>query len=648
MGAIVSMLWPKNVEVARRYVAQAPAKVHTPQSLMSLLDDAASAQLARDARVRAEAVSFGERGSRRDAVLRRNLEARLFEAMRYVAALDKAHERDGIDEIVLNEDLMIPGKTAAAWGKARGVPVTVVSHSCIMGHLYTVHRRLTAGRLTVFGPRGAQPYVDDLGVPPSQVVVTGNPGWDVYAGLLGQRAAVRDEMRRAHGLAGQEHVVLFATTWASFFSAFADASCYERTTRAVVRAVRALRDLGVPVQLVLKERAGNAGKESGRDRIIEEEAIGFTPLVVDGDLERWILAADAVVSVDSNVAIEAGIAQVPSVNLWSPRSWLRGPFFGAEDGVLEAAEDDVAIALANVLGDPALRSRLTALATAQRERFAANVGAAAAKTAEVLLQTRRPVEREMRYVWQELSSPRSVADKGQDSVYYRSARHDMIAHISGSPRLVLDVGCGAGATGAAVKERFPQATVVGIEINAEAGALAAPRLDRVIVDNVEELDFASAGFAPSSIELVFFPDVLEHLYDPWRLLVRLRPFLAETAQIIASIPNSRNLWLLSQLAGGDWPYAEEGLLDVTHIRFFTKKTMIDLFSQTGYRVKALYSNPDGRIPAIAVPENGAVNVDLPGVQLKNVNPQDAIELRTLQFIVLAEPLAQPAARQSAG
>jgi SAM-dependent methyltransferase len=253
------------------------------------------------------------------------------------------------------------------------------------------------------------------------------------------------------------------------------------------------------------------------------------------------------------------------------------------------------------------------------------------------LQARKP-RVDARHVWEELSTPRSVSEKGRESTYYRSPRSDMIARLRRAPSVMLDVGCGAAATGAEIKRLYPGAHVTGIEMNPEAAALAEGRVDRIIVGNVETLDFEKAGIRPSSVDLIFFPDVLEHLYDPWRLLVRLKAFLTPDAQVLASVPNIRNLWLLSQLAGGSWQYEEDGLLDVTHIRFFTKKSVLGLFQQTGYLIEKLYSNHDVRVPVLEVPPGGALNVDLPGFTIKDIKEQDAIELRTLQFIVDATPL----------
>lgn len=247
----------------------------------------------------------------------------------------------------------------------------------------------------------------------------------------------------------------------------------------------------------------------------------------------------------------------------------------------------------------------------------------------------------LRYVWQELANPLSAAEKaGGARGYYGTPRPELIALIRGEPRRVLDVGCGGGATGHSIKERFPNARVEGVERNAEAAAIAGDRLDAIHNDNVETIDYAAAGFQPHSIDLVLFPDVLEHLYDPWNVLVRLKPFLAPGAQVLASIPNIRNLCIINELLTGTWKYVDAGLLDVTHIRFFTKKSIIELFDQTGYRIHALQVNLDGRVPDAAVPPGSTtIDVDTNHFTLKHVTEQDLLELRTLQFLVDASPAA---------
>jgi len=242
------------------------------------------------------------------------------------------------------------------------------------------------------------------------------------------------------------------------------------------------------------------------------------------------------------------------------------------------------------------------------------------------------------YVWESLSSPTKTVEAQTDiPTYNRNPRIDLLEMLPRAPQNVLDVGCAAGATGIELKRRFPKAVVTGVELNEDAAAIARAGLDRVICKSVESMDFPAEGFAPGSIDTVFFPDVLEHLYDPWNTLRRLRPFLTKDAQVLASIPNVRNLWLLNELLGGKWDYVDEGLLDVTHIRFFTRRTIGELFDQTGYSIFRWGINLDPRVPIGDPTTEGTFNIETPKLTLKNLNATDLQELRTIQFLVAAVP-----------
>lgn len=632
MGAVVSMLWPKNGEVLNHYLQRVPSNVYTFDTVLSILPQEERDAICADARDRANAIEadFALNADARVPLLTAGLSKKLARSMMLVRGLDHVHERDGIELVVLNEDVSQLCRIAADWAKVRGLPSVCVSHSTILGRLYTVHRDLHAEYATVFGQRGAQPYLSE-GVNARRLAITGNPAWDVYADLVAQRPQIRASLAQRHGFEERDHVVVFATTWPAYFTAFCDGGQYERSLRAVLHSIAELRQLGVPLRLVIKERPSNQTRRGVLDAVLAQEP-SVPVIVTHDDLPNWIVAANAVISIDSNVSVEAMIAGTPAINLWSPESWLNGPFFGAEDGVLEVSEQDLSVGLARALGDPDLRSQLVSRGRAMLAEFAPALGSAAVGTAEFLQRVRLP-QGNARYVWQELSDPRGVKEKGKDSVYYRSPRLDMLKHLNHDPRVVLDVGCGAGATGAELKRRYPSVTAIGIEFNEHAAQLASTQIDRVISANVETLDFNAAGLEEGSLDLVLFPDVLEHLYDPWRVLVRLRPFLSANAQILASIPNVRNLWLMGQLASGTWQYEEDGLLDVTHIRFFTKKSVLELFQQTGYAVKALHVNIDGRVPAMQAAPGTTVNIETPRLTLKNLTQEDLNELRALQFIV---------------
>lgn len=185
--------------------------------------------------------------------------------------------------------------------------------------------------------------------------------------------------------------------------------------------------------------------------------------------------------------------------------------------------------------------------------------------------------------WQDLLDP-----ERQDAAHYLDfVNEPLLGMLDGSPRRVLDLGCATGALGAAVKARHPGVRVVGIEAARAAADRAAGRLDRVIHARIEDVDFAAEDVASERFDAVLAGDVLEHLVNPWSALARLHACLAPGAQLVASIPNVRNIWLVNRLlVGGRWEYTDRGLLDVTHLRFFTMAELRTLFGQTGYRVEA--------------------------------------------------------------
>ena len=208
--------------------------------------------------------------------------------------------------------------------------------------------------------------------------------------------------------------------------------------------------------------------------------------------------------------------------------------------------------------------------------------------------------------------------------------------IDGTPRRVLDLGCASGSLGAAIKERHPGAQVVGVEAGRAAAERAATRLDRVIHRRLEALDLGAEGFDPGTFDTVIAADVLEHLVDPWRVLVSLKPFLASGAQVVASIPNVRNLWLLSRaLAEGRWEYTERGLLDVTHLRFFTLEEMRRLFEETGYRAEGYgpVILPSLREAYAAYQGRGAKVLKFGRLAIENVSPEEITEFCAEGFVL---------------
>lgn len=221
--------------------------------------------------------------------------------------------------------------------------------------------------------------------------------------------------------------------------------------------------------------------------------------------------------------------------------------------------------------------------------------------------------------------------------YHNNPRSYIVDFFKGSPNSVLEVGCGCGATLKYVKQRYPQCRTIGVELNEHAAEAAKQVVNSVYCTDFAQFDFEAAGLTPGEIEVILFLDVLEHMYDPWRALLKAKKLLAPSGQVIASIPNVRNLWLIDQLTKGAWTYESDGLLDITHIRFFTLAEIRKLFDETGYRINDVRSIPDLRVQIKMPPGSQLTNVQSEKLIVKNVTPQEAAEFSTMQFIVSAQP-----------
>jgi 2-polyprenyl-3-methyl-5-hydroxy-6-metoxy-1,4-benzoquinol methylase len=238
------------------------------------------------------------------------------------------------------------------------------------------------------------------------------------------------------------------------------------------------------------------------------------------------------------------------------------------------------------------------------------------------------------FVWQRC---RDVEEQAAGH-YLDYVNQPVLDTIAGSPGRVLELGCATGMFGKRLKERHPGATVVGIEPGRAAAEIAATRIDRVIRGRLEEVDFEAEGLAAASIDTVIAADVLEHMVNPWQALVRVRPLIAPGGQLVVSIPNVRNLGLLGDaLLNGRWTYAERGLLDVTHLRFFTLKEIHTMLEQTGFRFEHCAINLSPSLADIFQRNKGRekVTLQLGRFTLADLAPQELAELCAEQFVVRA-------------
>ena len=176
--------------------------------------------------------------------------------------------------------------------------------------------------------------------------------------------------------------------------------------------------------------------------------------------------------------------------------------------------------------------------------------------------------------------------------YYGNLNTPLLDAIPPDAALVLEVGCGAGGLGAAHKARHPDCLVYGIEIHPASAAIAAARLDMVLCGSVETLDLSSMQ---GQIDCLVYGDVLEHLVDPWGVLARHRALLSARGRVVASLPNVQHWSLLEHLLCGGWTYSDHGILDDTHLRFFTLNSIHTLFDGAGYSIErtiGLHASPE--------------------------------------------------------
>jgi len=165
--------------------------------------------------------------------------------------------------------------------------------------------------------------------------------------------------------------------------------------------------------------------------------------------------------------------------------------------------------------------------------------------------------------------------------YYSNQRREMVCFIPIDTNKILDIGCGSGEFGEYLKSKR-KVEAWGIEICKEVAEEAMAKLDRVLIGDIEN---DNIQLPPNYFDCIIFNDVLEHLKYPWIVLRKMRDYLKPDGYIVASIPNVRYFNNVKNLLKDkEWTYRDEGILDKTHIRFFTEKGIKDMFNICEYRV----------------------------------------------------------------
>lgn len=167
------------------------------------------------------------------------------------------------------------------------------------------------------------------------------------------------------------------------------------------------------------------------------------------------------------------------------------------------------------------------------------------------------------------------------SGYYDNVRHEMLKYLPANAKRILEIGCGNGCFAEVMKQKN-SAEVWGIELMESEAAVAAKTLDKVYAGEVEKyIDDLPDNY----FEVIYANDVIEHLFNPYEVIQRLKSKLTDKGIFVSSIPNIRfHSAFRMYLFNKDWKYDDYGIMDFTHVRFFTKKSIVRMYESAGYEI----------------------------------------------------------------
>lgn len=180
---------------------------------------------------------------------------------------------------------------------------------------------------------------------------------------------------------------------------------------------------------------------------------------------------------------------------------------------------------------------------------------------------------------------------------------DLLSLIPTGASKLIEIGASSGALAREFKKVSPSCHYIGVEIDPHYTELAKRYCDETHCLNIEQVD---SGFWAQhrDRDCWIFGDTLEHLTDPWKVLASIRSVIPANGSVVVCIPNAQHWSILVKLSVGDFRYKDRGLLDRTHLRWFTRQTMIEMFQQAGFKLDRglprVFSEPmrDKFLPAI--------------------------------------------------
>jgi len=218
--------------------------------------------------------------------------------------------------------------------------------------------------------------------------------------------------------------------------------------------------------------------------------------------------------------------------------------------------------------------------------------------------------------------------------YYSLARPEVQNFVSLESKRILDVGCAEGKMAGELKERN-QAEVWGIEIVNDVAQKAKERLNKVLIGSVEE---QLPKLKDKYFDSIIFADVLEHLVYPGEVLKSIKSNLKDNGEIIISLPNIRHWSVIASLLDGSFDYADYGILDRTHLRFFTLETAKKLIENSGYFIKDMQPLQYGYIelPTSLLDELNKIGLNVDDLQENSMHFQYLFKIKKINVKILVD------------
>lgn len=565
----------------------------------------------------------------RDLTLR-NVWKHIPSSIHLIEAFKELVSQEDLRLVVLWEDVTAFSKTIALFAKKMGIQTLHITH----GHITRrpedadVHDRNYTNKVAVFGDK-AKEYFISHGNSPENMVITGNPAWDIYYHL--KNHFDKEDFLNSLGLDSQKPTIVYASTDTG--SPF-DGSMVEDRYDLVLQAVKKIQK-DKDIQLIVKPHMSEHDKAEMYQVRAEAKGVSSVRTIVSHK-EEAIVACDLLICNQSNIGIEALLLDKPVISIaFEYKPDENKFFFDSKDAVISIFKpQDLLENMRKLLFDKKFIEKLGRKRPYSISRYNyKNDG--------------RAIERVLSLIRDMLAA----YDKGysSSSVRFISPAKASKAHsnnellfgeaisLAKANSCILEFVSGSGSAGSYVKKHYRNSHLVSVHNSRKEEKTLLGEWDESLQYDFVSQDFNSLSFSKPQFDLIILnDDSLANLLDPWSTLSRLRQILREKGHIIFSISNVRNIEAITLLAQGYWDY-DNVILDSGCIRFFCLEELVNLLSQCQFTIKKVLNTVvTGDTYVFNEKQPNIFDISTPKIELLNLPRNYFEQIVSSKFIIIGE------------